>query len=227
MTWKTLPAVLLLVGMTAMSLIACTPTSGAPDAHSTPSATGWEEGKTYGQWRLVYDGYGAVTGDDRKVIMQPASATSMDRTHACLVVTERATSGDVDFSVTVRTEEHVRDDEPNPWEVGWVLWNYQDDEHFYALALKPNGWELSKQDPAYPGNQRFLLTGSVPEFPLHEDHRVRIVQEGDAIAAYANDRLLGRFTDRESPYVHGRIGLYTEDARVRFSDLDVRSTDAP
>lgn len=201
-------------GLAAATLSACSPSQSAP----------WEEGERYGQWRLTYHGYGAVAGDDQEVVMFPASADSEDVTHACLVVTDEKYEGDIDFSITVRTEEQVRNGSPNPWEAGWVLWNYQDDEHFYALALKPNGWELSKQDPAYPGNQRFLASGDEPTFPINHDYRARIVQQENTITVYADDVLLGEFTDTETPYSQGAIGLYTEDAKVRFSDLSIETS---
>lgn len=74
--------------------------------------------------------------------------------------------------------------QPNPWEVGWLLWCFSPDPthpydpsptsnsnfRFYALCLKPNGWEVSKQDPAYPGGQRFLKSNTDTDprkFPPH------------------------------------------------------------
>ncbi len=52
---------------------------------------------------------------------------------------------------------------PNAWEVGWILWHYTDDTHFYSFTLQTNGWVLGKEDPSYPGTQRFLATGSSPK----------------------------------------------------------------
>lgn len=184
------------------------------------TSSGFEQGEAYGKWQLIYHGFGDVDITDEEVQMYPMSAQSLDDTHACLVVTSDDFDGDLDFSITVRTDEHVRLDDPNTWEVGWVLWNYQDDEHFYALALKPNGWELSKQDPDYRGNQRFLATGDQPVFPINQEYRARVVQEGNTITVYADGQKLGSFTDTETPYFHGSIGLYTEDARVTFSNLE-------
>lgn len=74
--------------------------------------------------------------------------------------------------------------EPNPWEVGWLLWCFSPDPthpydpsptsnsnfRFYALTLKPNGWEVSKQDPSYKGGQRFLKSNGAKDprkFPPH------------------------------------------------------------
>lgn len=76
------------------------------------------------------------------------------------------------------------DSKPNPWEVGWLLWCFSPDPthpydpsptsnsnfRFYALCLKPNGWEVSKQDPSYRGGQRFLKSNDAKDprkFPPH------------------------------------------------------------
>ena len=76
------------------------------------------------------------------------------------------------------------DSKPNPWEVGWLLWCFSPDPthpydpsptsnsnfRFYALCLKPNGWEVSKQDPSYKGGQRFLKSNTDMDprkFPPH------------------------------------------------------------
>ncbi|AKK02423.1 hypothetical protein CEPID_02715 [Corynebacterium epidermidicanis] len=194
-----------------VSISACSP--GTDDK--------WHEGKTYGQWHLAFDGHGAVTGNDAEVQMYPKSAEAAENTHACLVHTEKKFAENVDFSINVRTEEQVRRGTPNPWEVGWVLWNYENNERFYALALKPNGWELSKQDPAYPGSQRFLASGHEPGFAIGTENHVRVSQHGSTVRFWVNGTQLGEFTDTERPYLGGAIGLYTEDARVVFKDLAV------
>jgi hypothetical protein len=76
------------------------------------------------------------------------------------------------------------DSKPNPWEVGWLLWCFSPDPthpydpsptsnsnfRFYALCLKRNGWEVSKQDPSYKGGQRFLKSNTDTDprkFPPH------------------------------------------------------------
>lgn len=82
------------------------------------------------------------------------------------------------------------DSKPNPWEVGWLLWCFSPDPthpydtsptsnsnfRFYALCLKPNGWEVSKQDPSYEGGQRFLKSNARDDprkFPPHNTERNR------------------------------------------------------
>lgn len=100
------------------------------------------------------------------------------------------------FSANIVTEAQLRnkdntpptkenpDSRPNPWEVGWLLWCFSPDPthpydpsptsnsnfRFYALTLKPNGWEVSKQDPSYKGGQRFLKSNDAKDrrkFPPH------------------------------------------------------------
>ena len=182
----------------------------------------WRDGEERGQFRAVYDGYGTVTGDDEWIELHPKSATNLDVTHGGLVVT-RETFDDVDFDVVMTTEEQVRLDEPNPWEVAWTLWNYTDDDHFYAVALKPNGWEISKQDPAYPGSQRYLATGKTPVFPIGESHTVAVTQTDGEMVVSVGDQVLASVVDEERPYRSGSIGFYTEDARVRFESLNIGS----
>lgn len=100
------------------------------------------------------------------------------------------------FSANIVTTQQLRnkdntpptpqnpDSHPNPWEVGWLLWCFSPDPthpydpsptsnsnfRFYALCLKPNGWEVSKQDPSYKGGQRFLKSNTDADprkFPPH------------------------------------------------------------
>ena len=104
------------------------------------------------------------------------------------------------FSANIVTQKQLRNkdntpptpsnptSEPNPWEVGWLLWCFSPDPthsydpsptsnsnfRFYALTLKPNGWEVSKQDPSYKGGQRFLKSNADTDprkFPPHNTER--------------------------------------------------------
>ena len=183
----------------------------------------WQDGEEHGRWAVEFTGYGEASGDDDEVVLQPRSATDHDVTHGGLVRTTD-TYVDADFEITVRTEAQVRDGEPNVWEVGWVLWNYRDNDHFYAVALKPNGWEVSKQDPAYPGKQRFIATGTDRTFPVGTDHRVRVQQDWPRMTVSVDGQELATVIDEERPYRGGAVGLYTEDARVRFTGLEVLGT---
>lgn len=181
----------------------------------------WEEGSTHGQWQVVYTGYGLVKGTDERVWIQPTAAQEPDNTHAGLVTTA-TTEPIAHFEIDVRTEKQLRNPTPNPWEVAWALWSYQDNEHFYAVLLKPTGWEISKQDPAYRGGQRFLASGHLPKFPIGQWHHVEVHQAGNTSTVRVNGAHLATVKDDERPYEPAAVGLYTEDADVEFSNFIVR-----
>jgi hypothetical protein len=184
---------------------------------ATPADTG-------GAWRLAYNGYGHASSSTRGgvplITLQPARAASPDRTHAALMLSRR-TWGDFVAEIRLRTNRQLREPHPNPWEVGWVLWHYTNDQHFYYIALKPNGWELGKADPGYPGDQRYLVTGTNPVFPPGRWYTVRVQQRGEGIEVYVDGRRLVRFADSQHPDLSGHVGLYTEDASVTFEPVAV------
>ena len=190
---------------------------------SFPVGTCFPDGTRIGQWLFVFDGFGCVEAsyaDANTMLMErPAMAMSPDETHGSLVIGPSAT-GDVAVEASVLTTEQLRSGSaPNPWEVAWLLWHYTDNTSFYYFIPKPNGWELGKADPAYPGAQRFLATGTSPVFPVGTWHRVTVNQVGQAIEVTVNGVLLTRVTDRERTYTSGRVGLYTEDAESYFDDV--------
>lgn len=190
--------------------------AGVPDGENRP----WQDGSRHGPWTAVFNGYGEVRPDGDDLLLSPKAPAADENTHAALVVSTRS-YGDVAISVRLRTERQLRRPDPQAWEVGWVLWHYTGEGRFYALALKPTGWELSKQDPRYPGGQRFLASGRTPVFPVGGWHRIGIVQLGERIDVAADGHHLARYTDRAAPYLTGALGLYTEDARVRFTGIQV------
>ncbi|MFI1967660.1 calcium-binding protein [Streptomyces cinnamoneus] len=181
----------------------------------------WAEGSVHGSWRSVFDGHGENIGRHDGLALSPRPAREPGETHAGLIVSTRQYE-DVDFRAKVRTLAQLRTPEPNPWEVPWLVWAYNDPEHFYYITLKPNGWELGKRDPAYPGGQRFLATGA-EHFPIGRTSDVRVAQRGARIEVSVDGRGLVGYADRERPYLKGNVGVYTEDARVLFTDLSVRA----
>ncbi|MGE5287459.1 MAG: hypothetical protein ACM3ML_09705 [Micromonosporaceae bacterium] len=177
-----------------------------------------------GSWRIAYDGYGRVSAATRhgvvRLTLQPARPMSPASTHAALVLS-RNSWHDLTVEVRLRTNRQLRQPEPNAWEVGWLLWHYVNDDHFYYVALKPNGWELGKADPRYPGHQRFLATGTRPAFPPARWYAVRVQQRDDVIQVNVDGRRLVRFVDMQGPFRYGRVGLYVEDASATFQPVAI------
>lgn len=196
------------------------------DGFSSYSPGTWAEGTTHGNFYVNFVGFGSASiissGTNQMIDLTPMASTTSSETHAALVTTV-SSWGDFDTTVTMNTVQQLRTGStPNPWEVAWLAWHYTDNDHFYYFTLKPNGWELGKRDPSYPGGQRFLATGSTPTLTIGSPTIVRVRQVGNAIGIYLNNGAqLAYFEDLETPYLSGKVGFYTEDAEVRFDDLSV------
>lgn len=180
----------------------------------------WVDGSVHGPWRAVFNGEGRNVASGGTILLEPRAATSPTETHANLIVSELSYRN-VDYSARMETLYQLRvNDRPNPWEVGWLIWNYSDPQHFNYVALKPNGWEVGKADPQYPGNQRFLATGA-DVFPVGHSHNVRVAHRDNSFQIWVDGRLLTSQTDAERPYSVGSVGVYAEDAVVKFDQLTV------
>lgn len=195
----------------------------ADDFSTYSTGTCLADGKSFGSWTSVYAGYGcnSITKltNGAALSIRPKTSTVSSETHAGLV-TGPAFSGDISYQVNVQTVQPLRS-LPNAWEVAWVVWNYTDDTHFYYFIPKPNGWELGKEDPAYPDAQRFLATGSSPTFPTGKSYKVKITQVANTMSVYVDGVLIKSFTDNERPYTSGKIGVYSEDAYIYAQSVSV------
>lgn len=154
-------------------------------------------------------------------ILTPARSTNPSETHSALVLGPWR-QGDFDLQCGVRTIAQVRDPAPNPWEVGWVIWNFVDLKHFYYLALKANGWELGRKDETSPAGQHFLATKDYPQFPPGRRYFVHIARRGDSLSVDVDGQHLVSIDDKDHPVTSGRIGLYSECAATTFDALDIR-----
>ena len=198
---------------------------GSLDSDST-----WTDGQTLGRWQVVFAGFGSVTRPatrPRSLRLSPARAQSAGETHAALVVSRKSFANrclDVRTRVIVR-EQLRAGSTPNPWETAWLVWDYLDNEHFSYLAIKTNGWELGKRDPAYPGGQRFLATGETPTTAAGQWRTARIKRTASAdglrstVRAFVGGVNVATFRDTERPYVSGKLGMYVEDATADFDKI--------
>ena len=107
-----------------------------------------------------------------------------------------------------------------------MLWRYTDNEHFYSFIVKPDGWELAKQDATYPGKQRFLAYSYARSFPTGAAYRVRVrhvdehhdglgQRRPSSSATRTENALSGREQSRSMP----------EDSSVRYGPLELRPLD--
>lgn len=206
---------------TSKTKVTSTSTSFTDGFSTIPAGTTLTPGTRYGNWMPAWNGFGSitrVTDGQAALQLEPETATTPGETHSALV-TSVPSFGNTDLTMSVRTVSQLRQGSaPNPWEVGWALWHYTDNSHFYYLALKPNGWELGKEDPAYPGNQRFLATGG-RSFAVGSWHQIHVTQIAGTVTVSADGLVLTTFVDGERPYLSGSIGLYCEDSLVHFAGI--------
>lgn len=184
-----------------------------------------KEGAKLGPWTVLFTGFGCakVEGAGSRSWLRVDTAASRRRkeTHSVFVAGP-GFKAPLDFQARVRTVRQLRRGRPNSWEVGWLVWDYQDNDHFYYFVPRINGWELGKRDPVYPSGQRSLVSGRKPSFPIRTWNAIRIVQDsGQGLGVYVRGVQIAYFHDTERPYLQGKIGFYDEDSRALISDIVV------
>ena len=192
-----------------------------------------------GKWFNKYNGFGvsgtvnttSLTATDNNTVFyeEPKSSTRQNETHAALTLTTQ-TYEDVEMRLKVKTNMQLRQNSiPNPWEVAWIMWRYQDDWHHYYFIFKPNGIELGKkQNENQAEEQIFLYTAIEPKLRMDEWNTWYIKMSGNHIEIWLEmaDGSMQKVVDYydnapiEGP---GNIGLYTEDAHVQFDDVYIAS----
>jgi hypothetical protein len=191
-----------------------------------------------GKWFNKYSGFGTsgtvtiessslTSSDNNNTVFyeKPKTSTGPNETHAALTLTTQVYE-DLEIYIKVKTKQQLRQNfTPNPWEVAWLMWRYQDDWHHYYFILKPNGVELGKkQNENQAEAQIFLYTTNEPRLKINEWNTWYLKMLGNHIEIWlkmADDswqRVVNYYDD--DPIIgEGKIGLYTEDANVQFDDV--------
>lgn len=168
-----------------------------------------------GDWQTWW---GQATLKNGALTLESPAPVSPDETHSALV-TSTSSWSDFAFSFTTTTLEQLRTGSPpNPWEVGWAMFRFSDLQNYYYFILKPNGYELGKKQGS--DEQIFLVTGTSPRLAVGKRTRVQIQASGAQIRVFVGGAKIIDFTD-PSPLHSGAVGLYEEDARVRFESVTV------
>jgi hypothetical protein len=193
-----------------------------------------------GKWYSKYNGFGAsgtipvtplttIADTNNTVFYEEPKTSSPNVTHAALTLTTE-TYEDVEMQLKVKTNKQLRQNStPNPWEVAWIMWRFQDDWHHYYFIFKPNGVELGKkQNENQAEEQIFLYTANEPQLKINEWNTWRIKMSGNHIEIWLKvaDGSWQSVVDYhdDTPIVGpGNIGLYTEDAHVQFDDVYITS----
>ena len=221
-------AVAVVLAALVMLVVGTSPASAATlGLTGLPTGT-YSDGAKVGPWNVVFAGYGSVKTTATTMTLAPAAATQPDATHAALVVSNSSfTSAKLNVTATMTTTKQLRTGSaPNAWEVGWLVWDYVDNEHFMYAIAKPNGWEFGKRDPAYPGGQRFLATGTNVKVPVGAKANYSVTRTAGANGSSTTVLKLqgvtvATVTDTERAYTSGAVGLYSEDAAVKVTAVKV------
>lgn len=201
-----------LIGIASLSGDIAVRNGAASSGDSTSRLRGWSDL----EWNVKYDGYGTVGYSGDIATLEPQPVGDGSKTSAALAVAGDPEWRDYSFSVQMQVGQQLRQNTPpNPWETGWLFFRYQADDRAYYLAHKVNGLELGKLVPTANGSQVFLATTAAPVAEMGRWYDYRIEITGARIRVYVDGTLQIDYTDLD-PIPSGRVGLYTEDARVSF-----------
>jgi hypothetical protein len=200
----------------------------------------WLESEIHRRWQVQPSGDQTVQiitdGEHQRLHVGAEPIGRNEGTRAALVTSVKDFKPWSHLEITYRTVQQHRDPLPADWEVAWALFNYTDTNHFYAVVLKTDGWELSKEYETSDGeqDQDFLATGHAP-FPVGHLYRVTInqlldisavtltVHVQDLTAGTPRQRLCMFRDDGKRPsgpaYRHGHVGLYTEDCTAHYHEV--------
>jgi hypothetical protein len=190
------------------------------------------EGSPIGNyWTCLWLGYGTGKLSGGQLYLTPKASATVGETHSALVQSDFALNRVFDISVDVVTDKQLRTVKvgkksvaaPNPWEVAWIVANMPDDgSGGIYFMLKPNGVELGGFS-SYGAHQTFLYTAPAPALVLGRLYKYRLKSDGTSIWAYVNGVEVARSSlSPVSAYALGdKLGLYTEDAAVRFGPVTV------
>lgn len=198
------------------------------DFSSYPQGAEYRDNASFGEWNVLFTGYGKAKivpngGAGNALELAPIAHTGPTDTSSIMVVGSPV--GDTfTYSGKISTQEQLRTGAtPNAWETAWVVWNHTDNDHYYYFVARANGWELGKRDPKYTNGQRFMATGS-ESWPLASTKDFKISKKNNTIQVDINGQTIATVVDNENPYNSGRVGIYSEDARVLADDIVVDDT---
>ncbi len=173
---------------------------------------GWSAAKT-GEgpgsiWKVVEDD---SSPHGKQVLAQTSSEGPNPLFNLCVL--EEPQLVDVDLEVSFKAVSGKTDQGGGP------VWRYQDAKNYYIARMNPleNNYRVYK---VIDGKRTQLGTAAV-EAPTGKWHKLRVVQRGEHIQCYLNDKLYLDVKD-DTFKGKGRIGLWTKaDAVTSFDGLRV------
>ena len=91
------------------------------------------------QWDIIYNGFGKIEFGGDYVTLIPARADYVSSTHACLINAKETNLNPLsEFYVKVgitNLQQLRTGSAANPWEVFWLLFNFQNEDHVSAAKF--------------------------------------------------------------------------------------------
>jgi hypothetical protein len=194
-----------------------------------PRARLLNDGNIFGPWYVVFDGVERAPGVRLRhglLRLSPQIATRAGATNAALVISrQRFDDYALQLNATWTTRLTTRVGTANPWETGWLVWDYLDNDHFTYLILKPNGWEIGRRDPSQRGGQRFIEDGDLPITPIGATRSAMVQRVGGDTTVWVDGQPLTSFTIPAGEH-RGAVGMYSEDAVVDWTSITVATAPA-
>ena len=183
-------------------------------------ASALDDGANFGPWHVVFDGVdhgkGVFLSKGRLRLVPQVSVRASDTNSTLVVSRQQFGPSALQFNSTWTSKKTTRVGKANPWETGWLVWDYIDPDHFTYLVLKPNGWEVGRRDPSQPGTQRFIVDADEPVTPIGMTRKVTIKRVGELTTITVDGTPLTSFT-LPAEERHGSVGMYSEDAVVDWT----------
>lgn len=186
---------------------------------------------TYTNWGASYfnekwNGGGFTSWANSTLTEEPKTASSTTETYSAFQVSTKALRMPYRVRFTMTTNKQLRQNStPNPWEVAWFAFAYKPDGRFKYLILKPDGYGIELGESLLNDQQNFLWTSPFgqDQFPVATTYNVEVRAENNMITMLVNGQtyLIYTLSSKDILDLNGALGLYTEDARVQFSNVQV------
>lgn len=211
---RTRHAALLAAAIVALAA-AASAVARTPAIRAKPAPARTTSGVQSFQWKTWW-GLQSYAGSN--VTLSSTPPTTANETHSSLITTKRTWLNST-ISVGVTTQQQLRlGTAPNPWEVGWLMFRFQDLANYYWFMLKTNGFELGKKQGS--DQQIFLVTGDLPAAAVGQTRRIQVVAQGPRIQVFVDGSRVVDYVDPQ-PLGSGSVGLYEEDSQARFDSLSI------
>jgi hypothetical protein len=176
-------------------------------------------------WKVEYEGFGQINFNNG-INLQPRSVASAapEQTHSALALSNELYKNFA-LKIKYKNVSTLRKPASNSWEVFWLMFNYRSDQDHKKtnyFIFKPNGIELGK---AYGKvDQQFLSTDEFPKSEIGKEYELSLFKQGQNVQVFINGKSALDFKGDSKNSLfdeNGHIGLYTEDAQVQISKLEL------